>query len=99
MYCNSYAHDRATTLFYNTSIIQDIKQKVYIHDLCVSPEPILFMIFNMKSISISFPKHTTYGDIHITNVFYQVVKEWRAITSHMGSVILMHLHGLVICII
>ena len=63
------------------------------------PEPILFMMFNIKPIFIAFPKHTTYCDIRITNVFYQVVNEWRAITYHISSVIPMHLHGLVICII
>ena len=51
---HSFGHDRATTLFQNASIIQDIKQKVYSHALCVSPEPILFNMFNMKSISIVF---------------------------------------------
>ena len=65
---------QATTLFYNVSIIQDIKQKQYSHK-CVSPEPILFMIFNMKSKTIAFPQHTNYGAIRISNVSYQVVNE------------------------
>ena len=85
--------------YHNLSIFQDIKQKAHSHNVYVSPEPILFMMFNMKSISIAFPKHTNYVDICIINVFYQEVEEGRAITSHINSVIPMHLQGLVICII
>ena len=66
---------RATTLFYNASIIQDIKQKQYSHNLCVSPEPIFFMMFNMKPITIAFPQHTNNGVIRISNVSYQVVND------------------------
>ena len=66
---------RATTLFCHASIIQDFKQKLYSHTVCVSPEPILFMMFNMKSISVAFPQHTHYDNICIVNAFYKVVNE------------------------
>ena len=76
-------NDRATTLFYNASIIQDIKQKLYSHTLFVSPEPILF---DMKSIPNAFPQHTkNYSDIHIIIVFYKVADEGRAIISHVNA--------------
>ena len=42
--------------WYKSSIIQDIKQKLYSHNFCVSPESTLFTMFNMKSISIAFPQ-------------------------------------------
>ena len=32
-----------------------------------------------------FAQHTNYGGIRIINVFYQVVDEGRAITSHITS--------------
>ena len=59
------------------------------------------MMFNMKSMSIAFPKHTTYSDISIisVHVFYQEVDEGRAITSHISSDTQLLVHGLVICII
>ena len=53
-----------------TYLTMHIKPKVYSHNLCVSPEPILFMMFNIKSKSIAFPKHSTNGDIRIIIAFY-----------------------------
>ena len=75
-----FGHDQATTytLFYNASIIQDIKQKYIViiypfYDVLYGQYPLLFA------------QHTNYGGIRIINVFYQVVDEGRAITSHITS--------------
>ena len=78
----------ATTLFYDASFIQDIKQKLYSHNVCVSSEPILLMLFNMKSIAIAFPQHTNDDNICIINAFYEEVNDLTSAQPcqciHMG---------------
>ena len=39
------------------------------------------MMFNMKSISIAFSRHTNYGNICIINVFYQGVDEGEGLSA------------------